>query len=200
MTRKVGFLEEPGQKGPVKTPSVLKRLNAKVRARVEQVKFLILDVDGVMTDGRLFYHDDGTESKTFDVRDGHGIKMLKHAGIETAIISGRTCPSVDKRAADLGISDVIQGVRDKMPVLEKILSERRLKPEEIAFVGDDLVDLSVMNRVGFAVAVADASEYLFDTAHYVTLAPGGRGAVREVAEIILGVKGLWNKVAGAYFD
>jgi len=200
MTENVGFLNKPGTKEPAKMPSVLKRLNADVRARVERVKLLVVDVDGVLTDGRLFYHDDGTESKTFDVRDGHGIKMLKHAGIETAIISGRTCPSVDKRAADLGISDVIQGVRDKMPVLEKILSERRLKPEEIAFVGDDLVDLSVMNRVGFAVAVADASEYLFDTAHYVTLAPGGRGAVREVAELILGVKGLWNKVAGAYFD
>lgn len=200
MTRNVGFLEKPGRKGPVKTPSVLKRLNAEVRARVERVKFLVLDVDGVLTDGRLFYHDDGTESKVFDVRDGHGIKMLAHADIETAIISGRTCPLVDKRAADLGITKVVQGVRDKVPILEKMLSEKRLKPEEVAFVGDDVVDLPVMSRVGFAVAVADSSEYLFDTAHYVTLAPGGRGAVREVAELILGVRGLWSKVSRAYFD
>jgi 3-deoxy-D-manno-octulosonate 8-phosphate phosphatase (KDO 8-P phosphatase) len=200
MTRNVGFLEKPGRKGPVKTPSVLKRLNAEVRARVERVKFLVLDVDGVLTDGRLFYHDDGTESKAFDVRDGHGIKMLAHADIETAIISGRTCPLVDKRAADLGITKVVQGVRDKVPILEKMLSEKRLKPEEVAFVGDDVVDLPVMSRVGFAVAVADSSEYLFDTAHYVTLAPGGRGAVREVAELILGVRGLWSKVSRAYFD
>ena len=199
MTKNVGFLEEPGTKGRGKTPSVLDRINADVWGRVERVKFLILDVDGVMTDGRLFYHDDGTESKAFDVRDGHGIKMLRQAGIETAIISGRNTPSVEKRAADLGITEVTQGVRDKVPILEKHLGEKGLKPEQVAFVGDDVVDLSIMNRVGFAVAVADASEFLFDTAHYVTLAPGGRGAVREVAELILGVQGLWNKVAQIYF-
>jgi 3-deoxy-D-manno-octulosonate 8-phosphate phosphatase (KDO 8-P phosphatase) len=178
---------------------VVKRLNAEVRVRVEQVKILVLDVDGVMTDGRLIYNDDGTESKAFDVRDGHGIKMLSQAGIETALISGRSSPLVEKRAADLGITEVAQGVRDKVPILEKILSKRHLKLEEVAFVGDDVVDLTVMSRVGFAVVVADASEYLFDTAHYVTLAPGGRGAVREVAELILGVQGLWNKVARPYF-
>jgi len=199
MTKKVGFLEEPGTKERVKTPSVVKRLNAEVRARVEHVKLLALDVDGVMTDGRLIYHDDGTESKAFDVRDGHGIKMLKHTGIETVIVSGRSSPLVEKRAADLGINEVVQGVRDKVPILEKLLSERGLRFEEVAFVGDDVVDLTVMNRVGFAVAVADASEYLFDTAHYVTLAPGGRGAVREVAELILGVQEKWKEVASEYF-
>jgi 3-deoxy-D-manno-octulosonate 8-phosphate phosphatase (KDO 8-P phosphatase) len=199
MTRQLGFLEEPGKKERIKTPSVVKRLNADVRARVEQVKILVLDVDGVMTDGRLIYHDDGTESKAFDVRDGHGIKMLKQAGIETALISGRRSPLVEKRAADLGITEVAQGVRDKVPILEKILAKKRLEFEAAAFVGDDVVDLTVMKRVGFAVVVADASEHLFDTAHYVTLAPGGRGAVREVAELILGVQGLWNEVARLYF-
>jgi len=199
MTNNVGFLKKPRAIEPARTPSVLKRLNAEVRTRVERVTFLVLDVDGVLTDGRLFYHDDGTESKAFDVRDGHGIKMLRQAGIETAIISGRSCPLVDKRAADLGIKEVVQGVRDKAPSLEKLLSDKGLKPEQMAFVGDDVVDLPVMNRVGFAVAVADASEHLFDMAHYVTLAPGGRGAVREVAELILGVQGLWSKVAAAYF-
>jgi 3-deoxy-D-manno-octulosonate 8-phosphate phosphatase (KDO 8-P phosphatase) len=178
MTRQLGFLEEPGTKERVKAPSVVKRLNAEVRVRVEQVKILVLDVDGVMTDGRLIYNDDGTESKAFDVRDGHGIKMLNQAGI----------------------TEVAQGVRDKVPILKKILSKKSLKLEEVAFVGDDVVDLNVMSRVGFAVVVADASEYLFDTAHYVTLAPGGRGAVREVAELILGVQGLWNKVARPYFE
>ena len=200
MTKKVGFLGKLGTRERVKTPSVLKRINAEVRARVERVKILVLDVDGVLTDGRLFYHDDGTESKAFDVRDGHGTKMLKQAGIETVLISGRSCPLVDKRAVDLGITEVVQGVRDKVPILEEIISQRGLKLDEVAFVGDDVVDLTVMNRVGFAVAVADASEYLFDTAHYVTLAPGGRGAVREVAELILGVQGLWNKVASPYFE
>lgn len=200
MTRQLGFLEEPGAEEDVKTPSVVQRLNAEVRARVKQVKILVLDVDGVMTDGRLYYHDDGTESKAFDVRDGHGIKMLKQAGIETALISGRNSPMVKKRAADLGITEVVQGVRDKVPVLTEILSRKSLKLEEAAFVGDDIVDLTVMSRVGFAVVVADASEYLFDIAHYVTLAPGGRGAVREVAELILGVQGLWNEVARPYFS
>ena len=199
MTEKVGFLGKPGTRKRVKTPSMVKCLNAEVRARVEGVKLVALDVDGVMTDGRLFYHDDGTESKAFDVRDGHGIKMLGQAGIETAIISGRNCPSVEKRAADLGITEVVQGVRDKAPSLEKLASEKGLMPEQMAFVGDDIVDLPVMNRVGLAVAVADASEHLFDKAHYITLAPGGRGAVREVAELILGVQGLWSKVAAAYF-
>ena len=199
MTNNVGFLKKPGAVESPRTPSVLKRVNAEVRARVERVKLLVLDVDGVLTDGRLFYHDDGTESKAFDVRDGHGIKMLRQAGIETAIISGRNCPSVEKRAADLGITEVVQGVRDKAPSLEKLASEKGLMPEQMAFVGDDVVDLPVMNRVGFAVAVADASEHLFDKAHYVTLAPGGGGAVREVAELILGVQGLWSKVAAAYF-
>ena len=200
MTKNVGFLKEPGRKDPMKAPSVLKRLNAEVRTRVEGVKLLVLDVDGVLTDGRLYYHDDGTESKAFDVRDGHGIKMLRQAGIETAIISGRRSPSVDKRAADLGITEVVQGVIDKVPILEKLVSQKHLKPEEIAYVGDDIVDLPVMNRVGLAIAVADASEHLFDAAHYVTIAPGGRGAVREVAELILGVRGRWSKVAGKYFD
>jgi len=138
VTKKVGFLEEPGTKERIKTPSVVRRVNAEVRARVEHVKLLALDVDGVMTDGRLIYHDDGTESKAFDVRDGHGIKMLKQAGIETVLVSGRNSPLVGKRAADLGINEVVQGVRDKVPILEKLLSERGLKFEEVAFVGDDV--------------------------------------------------------------
>jgi 3-deoxy-D-manno-octulosonate 8-phosphate phosphatase (KDO 8-P phosphatase) len=199
MTKKLGFLEEVDTKEDVKEPSVMKRLTAEIRARVERVKLLALDVDGVMTDGRLYYHDDGTESKAFDVRDGHGIKMLKHAGIETVLISGRSSPLVEKRATDLGIEDVAQGVRDKVPILEKFLKKRKLKIEAAAFVGDDVVDLTLMNRVGFAVAVADASEFLFDAAHYVTLAPGGRGAVREVTELILGVQGKWQEVAQVYF-
>ncbi len=200
MTNKLGFLEKPIAKQRVKTPAVLKRLNAETRARVERVKLLALDVDGVLTNGQLIYHADGTESKAFDVQDGHGIKMLKHAGIETVLISGRSSRLVDKRAADLGINEVVQKVKDKVQILEKLLSERDLKFEEVAFVGDDMEDLPVMYRVGLAVAVADASEYLFDTAHYVTLCPGGRGAVREVAELILGAQGLWNRVAGRYFE
>ncbi|MCD6139147.1 MAG: HAD-IIIA family hydrolase [Deltaproteobacteria bacterium] len=200
MAKQVGFLEEPVKKERIKSPSVSNHLNATVRERVKRLKLLMLDVDGVLTDGRLFYHDDGTESKAFDVQDGHGIKLLQRAGIETVLISGRRSPSVDKRAADLGIKEAFQGVKNKVALIEQIASQRGLKLEEIAFVGDDLLDLPVMKRVGFAVAVSNASEYLFDVAHYMTVAPGGRGAVREVAELILGVQGLWDQVAGRYFE
>jgi 3-deoxy-D-manno-octulosonate 8-phosphate phosphatase (KDO 8-P phosphatase) len=200
MAKNVGFLKEPKKKETLRTPSVVGRINAEVRARIEKVKMLGLDVDGVMTDGRLFYNDDGTETKAFDVRDGHGIKMLQHAGMEVFLISGRSCPMVAKRAADLGISEITQGVRDKVPVLEALLSKKGLQEDQVAFMGDDVVDLPVMTRVGLAIAVADASEHLFDSAHYVTLAPGGRGAVREVVELVLAVQGLWEKVAQVYFE
>jgi 3-deoxy-D-manno-octulosonate 8-phosphate phosphatase (KDO 8-P phosphatase) len=200
MTKNVGFLDEPGKKKPVGMPSVMQRVNAEVRTRIEKIRLLGLDVDGVMTDGRLYYHDDGTESKAFDVRDGHGIKMLQKVGVEVFLISGRNSPMVDKRAMDLGISEVTQGVRDKVPVLERIASQKGLTLDQIAFVGDDLVDLPVMQRVGLAVTVADASEHLFEKAHYVTLAPGGRGAVREVIELILGVQGLWEQIVHHYYE
>lgn len=200
MAKNVGFLKEPEKKEMVKVPSVVGRINANVRGRIEKVKMLGLDVDGVMTDGRLFYHDDGTETKAFDVRDGHGIKMLQHGGIDVFLISGRSCPMVEKRAADLGISEITQGVRDKVPALEALLSKKGLQEDQVAFMGDDVVDLPVMTRVGLAIAVADASEHLFDSAHYVTVAPGGRGAVREVVELILAVQGLWEKAAQVYFE
>ncbi|MBW2108286.1 MAG: HAD-IIIA family hydrolase [Deltaproteobacteria bacterium] len=171
-----------------------------MRARIEKITLLGLDVDGVMTDGRLYYHDDGTETKAFDVRDGHGIKLLQRAGIEVFVISGRRCPMVAKRCEDLGISEIVQGAADKVAPLEALLSRKAVDREHAAFMGDDVVDLPVMKRVGFAVAVADASELLFNTAHYTTVCPGGRGAVREVAELILGVQGKWQGVAGSYFQ
>jgi 3-deoxy-D-manno-octulosonate 8-phosphate phosphatase (KDO 8-P phosphatase) len=200
MTKRIGFIGEQVRTDQVKAPSVLIRISAEVRARVEKVKLLVLDVDGVLTDGQLYYHDDGTESKAFNARDGHGIKLAQRAGIEVALISGRSSPCVSKRAADLGITAVVQGPKDKVPTFERFLAERGLGPEQAAFVGDDVVDLPVMRRAGFAVAVADASEHLFDVAHYVTLAPGGRGAVREVIELILAAQGLWQKLAARYFE
>jgi 3-deoxy-D-manno-octulosonate 8-phosphate phosphatase (KDO 8-P phosphatase) len=200
MTKHIGFIGETVHTGPVKTPGVVSRISVDVRARVEKVKLLVLDVDGVLTDGRLYYHDDGTELKAFDVRDGHGIKLAQRAGIEVALISGRSAPCVNKRAADLGITEVVQGPKEKVPVFDRLLTEKGLTPKQAAFVGDDLVDLPVMRRAGFAVAVADASEHLFDAAHYVTLAPGGRGAVREVIELILAVQGLWERLVGRYFE
>jgi len=199
MSKHLGFLGEPGEKGAIRLPIVATRINAAVRARVEKIRLLGLDVDGVLTDGRLYYHDNGTESKAFDVRDGHGVKMLQRGGIKIALISGRDCPSVKKRAADLDVSYVKQGIRDKVQALEGILTEQDLTLEETAFMGDDLVDLPVMSAVGLSIAVADASEHLFETAHYVTASPGGRGAVREVAELILAVQGHWHTVVEPYF-
>lgn len=200
MNNRIGFIGEAVRTDRVKTPNVLNRISAEVRARIEKVKLLVLDVDGVLTDGRLYYHDDGTESKAFDVRDGHGIKLAQRAGIEVALISGRSSPCVDKRAADLEITEVVQGPKDKVPTFERLLSEKGLGPEQAAFMGDDLVDLPVMRRAGFAVTVADASEHLFEAAHYVTLAPGGRGAVREVVELILAAQGAWEKLVARYFE
>lgn len=199
MSKKLGFHREPGQKKKIKGPTEVARLTQEVRERIEGVKILILDVDGVLTDGRLFYHDDGTETKAFDVRDGHGIKMIQRAGVEVALISGRATPSVEKRARDLGIAAVFQNIKDKVPVFESILEERGLSPEEAAFVGDDVVDIPVMSRVGFSVAVAGGSEHVVPAAHYVTLAPGGRGAVREVTELIIAVQGKWEDILGRYF-
>ena len=199
MIKQVGFLGEPGEKDPVRLPFVVGRISAAVRARVEKVRLLGLDVDGVMTDGRLYYHDDGSESKVFDVRDGHGIKMLQRGEIKIALLSGRRSPCVEKRAQDLGITYVSQGIGNKVEILEQFLSKEGLTLEQAAFMGDDLVDLPVMSAVGLPIAVADASEYLFERAHYVTASPGGQGAVREVAELILAVQGKWNAVAKPYF-
>lgn len=200
MAKKLGFHKEPGQKKKIEGPSTLMRVTSDVRERIERVKILILDVDGVLTDGRLFYHDDGTEMKAFDVHDGHGIKMVQRAGIEVALISGRNAPAVDKRARDLGITAVFQDIKNKVPVFESLLEDRGLSPEDAAFVGDDVVDIPVMSKVGFSVAVAGSSEHVIPAAHYVTLAPGGRGAVREVAELIIAVKGLWEEILGRYFE
>ena len=125
--------------------------------------------------------------------------MLQHAGVEVFIISGRSCPMVEKRASDLGITDITQGVRDKIPPLERIVAEKKVPLGQIAFVGDDIVDLPVLSRVGLAVAVADAQEQVIEKADYVTLAPGGRGAVREVVELILAVQGKWEKMMAPYY-
>lgn len=199
MTKRVGFFGTPTSKDPSPTPSVVGRIDANARKRIEPVELLILDVDGVLSNGQLLYQDKGGEGKTFFVRDGFGLHLWHKAGMKAAIISGRECGAVTRRAAELKISDVAQGVSDKAAVFEELIKKHGLTPEQTACIGDDLMDLPVMRRAGFSMAVADASEYLLSEAHYVTLAPGGRGAVREVIELILEVKGLWNKVASAYF-
>lgn len=171
---------------------------ADLEERARRVRLLVLDVDGVMTDGGITVADDGSETKTFYVRDGHGIKLLQRAGIEVAIISGRRSATVDRRAAELGISLVHQGALDKAAAFEAIVAARGLDPAEVAYLGDDVVDLPVLRRVGLAMAVGDCVAELAPYMHYTTRCAGGRGAVREVAEVLLKAQGRWGDAFRRY--
>jgi 3-deoxy-D-manno-octulosonate 8-phosphate phosphatase (KDO 8-P phosphatase) len=164
----------------------------EVWQRAGLIKLVILDVDGVLTDGRLYFDKAGEAFKVFHVRDGHGIKMLQHAGIEVAFLSGRRSDAAYHRARELGINRFHEGLRDKAPVLTQIRADLNLAPEEVATVGDELVDLPLFQRVGLAVAVADAVPEVRDAAHWVTSNPGGQGAVREVCDLILKAQGRWE--------
>ncbi|MBE9537420.1 MAG: HAD-IIIA family hydrolase [Proteobacteria bacterium] len=170
-----------------------------LKKNIAPVKLLILDVDGVMTDGRIVIDSSGVESKSFHVRDGHGIKLLIRAGIDVAIISGRYSGAVEYCARELGIKSVFQGAKNKMSVYETLIADMGLKDEEVAFVGDDVVDLPVLRRVGFSASVADASNLVTSAVDCVTLSRGGRGAVRELVELILQGTGNWDKVMSRYF-
>jgi 3-deoxy-D-manno-octulosonate 8-phosphate phosphatase (KDO 8-P phosphatase) len=173
-------------------------LDDKVIAKIRLIRLLILDVDGVMTDGRIIMDYAGREIKHFDVKDGHGIKVLMRYGIDVVLVTGRRSTVVEHRARDLGISEVHQGVTNKLEIADTILRNRSLNYEHIAFVGDDIVDISLLRRVGFSAAVADAAEDVKKCADYVTIRKGGRGAVREVCEVILKAKGEWTDVARKY--
>lgn len=175
------------------------RVHETLRERIRPVRMMIFDVDGVLTDGRIIYHDNGSETKVFDVQDGHGIKLLQRAGIEVALMTGRYCRAVEHRASDLGIRKVYQNTKVKMEAYEKILAETGLQDEQMGYAGDDLIDIPVMRRVGFAVAVPNAVSHVFPYAHYVTGASGGRGACREICELILQVQGHWESITERYF-
>lgn len=152
---------------------------------------LVLDVDGVLTDGGICYGDNNLELKVFYVRDGSGLKLWEFAGKRAAIITGRTSPVVEVRAQELGIRPVIQGMPKKLGPYQQILADAGLRPEQVCAIGDDVPDLPVLRNCGLAVAVADACPDVVAAAHYVTHAPGGRGAVREVIELILRCQGKW---------
>lgn len=164
--------------------------------KAKKIKLLILDVDGVMTDGRIVMNDLGQEIKFFNVKDGHGIRLLLKAGIDVAIITGRESETVRRRAADLGIPIVYQGIKDKESVCKKIMEEKRLEKEQVCCMGDDLPDIPMLNCAGLPVAVADATYETRKSAVYITKAPGGYGAVREICEIILKAKDVWPKING----
>jgi 3-deoxy-D-manno-octulosonate 8-phosphate phosphatase (KDO 8-P phosphatase) len=162
------------------------------------IELLVLDVDGVLTDGGLIIHADGSESKRFHTLDGHGIRMWQRAGCKVALLSGRFSVTVNRRAQELEIAHVLQDCHLKLPALEQLLSETGLKAENVAFVGDDLTDLPPIRHVGFGVAVANAVDEVKEQADYVTKRPGGQGAVREVIEHILKNSGRWDSLMGRY--
>ncbi|MCG6873046.1 MAG: 3-deoxy-manno-octulosonate-8-phosphatase KdsC [Gammaproteobacteria bacterium] len=153
--------------------------------RAAQVRLLVLDVDGVLTDGSLFLDDKGREYKAFHSRDGHGLKMLRGQGVEVAVITGRTSGVVKHRMHELGVERVYQGCADKLPFFHQLLDELGMDAEHTAYVGDDVVDLPVLLNSGFAVAVADAHPLVREHAHWTTPSAGGRGAARECAELLL---------------
>ena len=154
------------------------------------IRLIIFDVDGVLTDGSLFVGDDGQEYKAFNSRDGHGIKMLKKYGVEVAIITGRTSQVVEHRMENLGVEHVYQGKLDKLPAYEELAAKLGISPAETAYVGDDVVDLPVMRRVGLAIAVQDAHPLVRTHSHWQTPSPGGRGAARDVCEMLMEAKGV----------
>jgi len=156
-----------------------------IQNKASQVKLVIFDVDGVLTDGSLFLGDDGQEYKAFHSKDGHGMVMLQQSGIMIGIITGRTSEVVRKRMESLGIKHVFQGQKDKLPAYQQLKQELGLADEEIAYVGDDVVDLPVMTKVGLSIAVQDAHNATKEHAHWITPSAGGRGAAREVCEMLM---------------
>lgn len=170
----------------------------EIERRAARIRLLLMDCDGVLTDGRITLVGDGDEEKSFHTRDGHGLVLLHRAGLRSGIISGRTSSLVERRARELSMAYVKQGTWDKIKEFEEVLREADVDDSEVAFIGDDVTDIPLMQRSGFAVAVADAVEETRRAAHYVTQLPGGFGAVREVCELILKAQGHWEDLMQRY--
>ena len=164
------------------------------------IELLAFDVDGVLTDGTLVVHSDGSESKNFNSLDGHGIRLWIRAGLKVAFITGRYSEPVNSRARELGVDYVFQNCHNKLPVLIELMQKLGLAARQVAFIGDDLPDLPPMRHVGFAVAVANAVLELKQHADYVTVRPGGSGAVREVIEYVLKNTGRWQQLMQRYLS
>ena len=170
----------------------------KAVEKAKKLKLLILDVDGVLTDGKLFFDNQGNEYKSFHARDGHGIKLLRQTGVEVAVVSGRKSNSVALRMKNLGIEHVYQGHENKQAAFNEILEKIDITPEQAAHVGDDLLDLPIMIRVGLAIAVSDANFAVKQRADWCTTLPGGHGAVREVCDFIMQAQGRFDEVLNFY--
>ncbi len=170
-----------------------------LKDRILPIKLVILDIDGVLTDGRIIFGDYGDELKFFDVQDGLGLVMLYRAGIRTVIISAKKSKVNNRRAREVRAAKIYQGVKDKLIIYEKVLKEFKLGHAEVCFVGDDLIDIPILTRAGFAVAVQNAVEEAKGAAHYVTQKKGGRGAVRELTDLILKTQGRWEELTKGYY-
>lgn len=168
---------------------VLARIPAALRERLARIKLMVFDVDGILTDGSLWYGEQGEVVKRFNALDGHGLKMLTTSGIKVALVTGREGPIIDRRAAELGLGDVLQNVRDKGEALGELVTRHRLTLQESGFMGDDLIDLPAMQRAGFAASVPSAPAYVTQAAHWVSTSAGGQGAARECCDLILASQG-----------
>lgn len=173
-------------------------MNPELRERAARIKLLLLDVDGVLTDGKLYFGNSGEEFKTFNTLDGHGIKLLQKTGVKVGIITGRTSNLVARRAKDLGIEILVQGREDKWDALQEILREHPVALEEIAFIGDDWPDLGIMTRVGLALTVANAHFSVAARSHWQSKERGGEGAVRSACDLIMQAQGTFEKALAEY--
>lgn len=171
---------------------------SEVFERAKKIRLLLLDVDGILTDGQISFSSTGEEFKSFCVIDGMGIKLLQRAGIEVGIISSRYSKVTELRARELGIKLIYQGKFSKLDIFERIITKQELSPEEVAYMGDDWVDIPVLKRVGLAIGVPNACEPVNEFVHYVTNKPGGKGAVREVCELLLKAQGKWELLLESY--
>jgi 3-deoxy-D-manno-octulosonate 8-phosphate phosphatase (KDO 8-P phosphatase) len=170
----------------------------KLEDRCKRIELILSDVDGVLTDGGIYFDNQGIETKQFHIRDGLGIKLWQKAGFKFGVLSARTSHIVKVRAAELNVELVRQGFENKLPVGKKLIVELGLKPEQVCHIGDDLTDLSLLQYVGLSIAVADAASEVRAAAHYVTAVPGGHGAVREAVELLLKAKHRWEDLIRNY--
>lgn len=166
--------------------------------KAREVQLLLLDVDGVLTDGSISYTDQGVEIKTFHVRDGFGMNLLRKTGVEIGLITARSSEALTRRVQDLNLTHVFQGKRKKVEVYEELLQKLQLEAHQVAYMGDDWLDLALLSRVGFSATVADAASEVREAVDYVTRCPGGRGAVREVCDLIIDAKGLREELLDEY--
>ncbi len=169
-----------------------------LEAKAKKIKWILMDNDGVLTEGKIVFFSGGGEAKAFDVKDGVGIKLAQRAGIKIGIITGRSSEAVERRAQELEVEELHQGAREKLASYEKILKKHSLQDEEVCFIGDDIIDIPVMKRAGFPVAVADAHKAILPFAVYQTNLKGGQGAVREVIDLIIKAQGKWDQLMKRY--